>query len=418
MSRWHNIDGFADLPLGAFQAEQIGLTAKIKLHGGSGSTTSTTSNLPTYAEPYFKTLMAEAQAEYVKPYDHERAAGFERVAQISPAEQQYGTQIYGREEDTGLAAASTNLGRVSDAMLDPTNKFTSTDVTAGYTGPGDMESGYTAGTSTAGKWTDPGEAAAYMSPYQQQVTDIEKREAQRQAGIAGTGIGYKAQQAGAFGGGRHGLVEAEHGRNLAQQLGDIQTRGSQQAYDRGAAQFGADRAAQMKATGQTQGFQQAEGAMNLTAAQQTEAAKQAAGTQGLEAAKQTESSKQYAAKHQQQAQDQGIKVAAAREKLGKTRETLEAARLKLKMSLGREQRALAQKDLDKIWNDYVNDRDSNRQQLAFYNSLMRGMPMPLQSEVRQVGPAPSTLGQLGGLGIGALGAFNAFGGGHVGRFEE
>jgi hypothetical protein len=77
----------------------------------------------------------------------------------------------------------------------------------------------------------------YMSPYMQNVVDVEKREAARQAGIAGTQQQAQATQAGAFGGGRDAIMRAERERNLSQQMGDIQARGSQAAYEQAANQF-------------------------------------------------------------------------------------------------------------------------------------------------------------------------------------
>jgi hypothetical protein len=93
---------------------------------------------------------------------------------------------------------------------------------------------------TSQSFTAPGMQQQYMSPYQQGVTDIEKREAQRAADIRGTQLGANAVNQGAFGGYRHGLVEAEQARNTAQQLGDIQARGSQRAFEMGQQQFNAE----------------------------------------------------------------------------------------------------------------------------------------------------------------------------------
>ena len=70
----------------------------------------------------------------------------------------------------------------------------------------------------------------FMSPYAQNVIDIQKREAGRQAGIMGTQQQAQATQAGAFGGYRQGIQDAERNRNLAMQMGDIQQRGSEAAY--------------------------------------------------------------------------------------------------------------------------------------------------------------------------------------------
>jgi len=72
---------------------------------------------------------------------------------------------------------------------------------------------------------------AFMSPYYQNVVDVQKREAARQSGIQGTQQQAQATQAGAFGGGRDAIMRAERERNLATQMGDIQARGSQAAFD-------------------------------------------------------------------------------------------------------------------------------------------------------------------------------------------
>jgi hypothetical protein len=62
-----------------------------------------------------------------------------------------------------------------------------------------------------------------MSPYQQGVTDIATREAQRQADIAASQRGANAVNFGALGGTRRDILDAEANRNTAQLLNDIQT---------------------------------------------------------------------------------------------------------------------------------------------------------------------------------------------------
>ena len=78
---------------------------------------------------------------------------------------------------------------------------------------------------------------SYMSPYMQNVVDIQKREAARQSGIAGAQQAGQATMAGAFGGGRDAILRAERERNLMTQLGDIQQQGSQAAFDRATQQY-------------------------------------------------------------------------------------------------------------------------------------------------------------------------------------
>jgi hypothetical protein len=77
----------------------------------------------------------------------------------------------------------------------------------------------------------------YMSPYQQNVIDREKMEAARTSQMLGQQQQAQATQAGAFGGYREGIQRAERERGLRSQMQDIQTRGSQAAFDRASDQF-------------------------------------------------------------------------------------------------------------------------------------------------------------------------------------
>jgi hypothetical protein len=79
-------------------------------------------------------------------------------------------------------------------------------------------------------FASPNAASTYMSPYMQNVVDIQKREAQRQSGIQGTQQQAQAAQAGAFGGGRDAIMRAERERNLGTRMDDIQAQGLQSAY--------------------------------------------------------------------------------------------------------------------------------------------------------------------------------------------
>ncbi len=72
----------------------------------------------------------------------------------------------------------------------------------------------------------------YMSDYTGGVSDIAAREATRQADVSRTAEQARLAQAGAFGGSRQAIMEAERQRNLGTQIGDIRTKGLQEAYDR------------------------------------------------------------------------------------------------------------------------------------------------------------------------------------------
>lgn len=94
-------------------------------------------------------------------------------------------------------------------------------------------------------YTDAGVAQKYMNPYTQNVVDAQQREAQRQAGIANTQRNAQFVKAGAFGGSRQGIENAEAERNLQNRLSDIQSLGLNEAYKQGTAQFNTEQGRQL-----------------------------------------------------------------------------------------------------------------------------------------------------------------------------
>jgi hypothetical protein len=115
-------------------------------------------------------------------------------------------------------------------------------------------------------FTQPGAADAYMNPYVGSVIANQQRDAQRQADIAGTQRGARAAQAGAFGGSRQAIENAEAARNLALQKGDIEATGMQNAYSQAQQQFNADQARQLTAQQSNQQAGLQTGTQNLGAA--------------------------------------------------------------------------------------------------------------------------------------------------------
>jgi len=115
-----------------------------------------------------------------------------------------------------------------------------------------------------GAGTGPVSLASYMSPYQQQVIDAQMQEFDRQAGINRQGIGDAALQAGAFGGGRHGVQLAEYQKGTDMNRALLQGQLLQQGFQQGQGARAADLAAQQglgtyqQAMGQAQqGYEQA-----------------------------------------------------------------------------------------------------------------------------------------------------------------
>jgi hypothetical protein len=116
--------------------------------------------------------------------------------------------------------------------------YTARELDSQYAGDLDTGPGFKAGTIA-----DAATLEQYMNPYQQLVTDIEKREARRQSEIAESGISQQAAAAGGLGGYREAIMQAERERNLGQQLADIQATGGQRAYEQALQAFEADRGA-------------------------------------------------------------------------------------------------------------------------------------------------------------------------------
>lgn len=98
---------------------------------------------------------------------------------------------------------------------------------------------------------DPQSYQAFMNPYQQEVIDKYTQEMQRQFGIAGQNRAAEALGAGAFGGSRQGVQEAEALRGFQQQLGSgiagLLSSGYQQAQNQAQTAFEQQRAAQQQA---------------------------------------------------------------------------------------------------------------------------------------------------------------------------
>jgi hypothetical protein len=126
------------------------------------------------------------------------------VGQMGLRAEQYGRNVSGQAEDyaSQAAAAGTNYANAAQNVYNP------------LTGTYDASSAI----------------SAYMSPYQQNVTDIQIEGLQRQADIARTQRGSQAARAGAYGGSRQAIENAEADRALASQIANTRAQGLQNAY--------------------------------------------------------------------------------------------------------------------------------------------------------------------------------------------
>ena len=416
--------------------------------GGSGGSSAPTEqtvyseSLPPYVEPYFKRLLQRTEGESLQdytPYGGQRLAYFspdERKAQaMTRGYAQAGTpQEFGQAQQmlTGLAQPYT--AGYQAGQLGP-SQYAAGQFDAGYD-PSIRASGYTA-TAPTEQYQPLGfeqNLQRFMSPYQQNVIDIQKREARRQSDITGEQIGSQAAQAGGLGGYREAILQAERERNLGQQLGDIQARGSQQAYQQAVQQIGAERAADLQAaqfglqqfglgeqaaqrqeqlTQQAFAFgeqaKQQAAKLGLTAQQQEEAARQAqekfrqTGFQADEAARQAQ--ERFGQSAFDLSQRYGQAAAQQLAGLGQARQADVQQRIAALTGIGSQQRALRQAGLDLGYEDFLRQQQYPQQQLGFYSNILRGVPVQPQRTVSTYTQQPGLFQQTLGLGLSGLGLY-------------
>jgi hypothetical protein len=245
----------------------------------------------------------------------------------------------------------------------------------------------------------------------QNVVGIQQREATRASDIQRNQNQAQAVGQGAFGGSRQAIVEAERQRNLGTQLGDIQARGSQAAYQQAQQQFNAEQAARLQA-------QQANQQAGLTVGQQNLGAnlgvQQLGAQQGLQAALANqqygfnaqqlgEQSRQYGAGLGMQGLQTALTGAGQLGALGGQQFGQAMDINKLQNAYGGQQQALRQQGLSQAYQDFQNEQNYPYKQLGFMSDMIRGLPVGQQSTKTMYEPDPSLAQQVGSIGMGAYG---------------
>jgi len=323
-----------------------------RIYGGGDSSTPSSQTVTQLSYPEeFKPLVREtagrALAEASRPYT--RYMG-ERIAGFDPF------QLTAQQ-------AVANLGPAQ--QLGPASQF----ATAAGLKSGDVQ--YAPQQFGTASFTTPGLAGLYMSPYAQNVIDIQQREAQRQADIANQQLKAQAVGRGAYGGSRQAIMEAEAARNLAQQKADIQQKGQQAAFEQ---------------------------AQNLYG---TEAAR------ALQAQQATEASRQYGAGLTMQGLQTQLQAAQQLGGLGAEQMRQQQALVNALQGVGAQRQALQQQMLNRDYEDFLAQKQYPYQQIAFLTEMLKGAP---QQTTQQIYQAPQSLtAQLAGLGTAAYGATKLFG---------
>lgn len=239
--------------------------------------------------------------------------------------------------------------------------------------PSAFTSGYNSSTANFNQ----GAAQDYMNPYMQSVVDMQQQDAQRQADIATTGRNAQAVGAGAFGGSRQAIMDAEAAKNLASQKGSIQATGLQNAYGQAQQQFNADQARQQQA-------------------------RQFGSSLGMQAQQLGEQSRQYGAGLGMQGLQTALQGAGALGQLGQTQYGQQVGNINLQNQMGAQQQQEQQNILNQQIQNYATAQQYPMLQLGNMSNLLRGLPMQSTS-VQNYQAAPSSISQLGGLGLTAAG---------------
>jgi hypothetical protein len=318
------------------------------------------------------------------------------------------------------------------------------------------------------------QAQQYMSPFAEAVMEPQKREAIRSAKQSQLVQDLGSARQGTYGGSRQLLAGLERERNLGQQLGDIDARGRQAAFENAQAQFERDRAAGMTAGQenlraslgvqglgvdaglrtslanldaasqanvqnlaaqlQTQGLsadqamraalanQQSDitrGTQDLSAALETQRlgattgleALRANQTADLERQRMMEQSRQFGAGQGLAAFGQLGQFGQTMTNLGSAQQQADISRFGLQQGTAAQEQALGQQQRDLDYQDFLRESDYPYMQYQRYANLMSGVPQATQTTRTESAPAPGVAQTLLGGGLAAAGIYNTFRGG-------
>ena len=358
--------------------------------GGGGApakqeSTSYSSNLPEYAKPYYQEQMKQVAKEVYTTDSAGNVTGVKgnpvydgpRVAEFNTDQTAAQGEVRGMETPGQFAGATSGL---NNAMTNAGTAQGGISTALGYD-----PTAITNETVNTQKFTDSGVADSYMSPYMQNVVDVQSQEARRQADIAKAGMGMQSIGRGTFGGGREALMQSEADRNLAIQLGRIQAEGSQNAYQQGQQAFTQDmtRDLNMQKTNQSADLQSQQ--LNQTGNQFTADLNKQIGLGGLQA---------------------GLSGGSALGQLGGLEQQSNLQRIQAQAASGAEQQGLSQDQLNANQQLFMENANAKKAALEFQSNILRGNAGSLGSTQVNYAPEPNSTSQIAGLGLAGLGLYN------------
>jgi hypothetical protein len=335
--------------------------------GGSSGPTQTmvsNTNIPEYARPYVETMLGSAQQQVYNYDSAGNATGFRPYVPYGATVDAAGNITNTAQEQAGAAVAPFSpLQRQAQFNVGQMRVPGQFDTGTGFAALGGIGAANVADRAAqAGNQynmmaTNPYAQQAFMSPYIQNALQPQLQEMQRQYDITGAQERGRATAAGAFGGSRQALMQAENQRNKNIAMNQAIGTGFQDAFK------SAQQAQQFGANLGLQGYGTAlQGTGQLSQAGRTLAD---IGGQQLQA-------------------QQGI--------------------VGLQSQFGQQQQQLEQQKVNQAIQNYAMQQQYPMQQLAAMSGLLRGLP--LQSATTQSYQAPpSAISQISGLGLTGAAAY-------------
>lgn len=276
---------------------------------------------------------------------------------------------------------------------------------------------------------NPNDVTSFMNPYQQQVTQNTLSEMNRQAAIQNQGTAAQAVRAGAFGGSRFGVQQAEQAKNLATAQGNVIAQDYSQNYNQ--AQLAAMNAFQNQQARLQNAGQMSLGAGNL--ANQSASGLASLGQQqfgmgstlgsmyGQQAAGLTNLGQQQYNMGMGVAQT-GLNAGNLQGQAGSGLASLGSAQA----NLGQQATSLGQADTSFLYNMSANLQGQNQKlqdaqrlnqtminaepytRMSYYQDALNKTPSGQMGMTQTTQPSASPFSQIAGVSVAGLGAYGAY----------
>lgn len=310
----------------------------------AGSTN--TQGLADWAAPYITNYLGQAQALAQSPYQTYQGP---LTAGSSNLQNQAFTGLGSLTMPSSISDAATTAGNL--ATQAGALSYQPTTFTNQYSAP-------------VGSSFDATQAQNYMNPYLQASLTPQLEEARRQSQITQAQNAGKMTQAGAFGGGRQAIMDAETQRSLGSNLANITGQGYNTAFNNAQQQFNADQARKIQEA-------------------------QFGAQYGSEAQRAAEQSKQYGAGFGLQGLQAGMQGAQTQGNLGQIQNQANLANLAQQLAGGAQERGITSEGIGADLAEFEKQRQYPYQQVQFQRDMISGLP---------TGSVQNTPGQMSGIG--------------------